>query len=87
MGRKSSLSLAQRVQIVTLHQEGYSERMISERTQVSKTAVHNAVVKFNTDGTFHDKKRCGRPRKTTRRDDNAMRRIAVRSPTKFMPKN
>ena len=42
--------------------------------------MHNAIVKFNTDGTFRDSKSSGRPRKTTLRDDHAMRRIVMRSP-------
>jgi len=46
MGKKRSLSEAQRAQIVILRQEGYTERAISERFAVSKTAVHQAVVKF-----------------------------------------
>ena len=42
--------------------------------------MHNAIVKFNTDGTFRDSKRSGRPWKTTLRDDHAMKRIVTRSP-------
>lgn len=80
MGKKSSLTEVLRAQIVTLHGEGYTERDISAKLRYSKTAVHNAIVKFNTDGTFRDSKRSGRPRKTTLRDDHAMRRIVMRSP-------
>ena len=40
MGKKRSLSEAQRAQIVILRQEGYIERAKSERFAVSKTAVH-----------------------------------------------
>jgi len=46
MGKKRSLFEAQRAQIAILRQEGYTERAISERLAVSKTAVHQAVVKF-----------------------------------------
>ena len=63
MGKKSSLTEVLRAQIVTLHGEGYTERDISAKLRYSKTAVHNAIVKFNTDGTFRDSKRSGRPRK------------------------
>ena len=65
---------------MVLHQEGYSERAISGKLKCSKTAVHNAVVKFANSGTYSDRKRSGRPRKTTPRDDHAIRRMAVRSP-------
>ena len=76
--KKQSLSQVQRVKIVTLFQEGYSERKISEKTGCSKTVVHNAIHKFRNDGSFSDRKRSGRPRKTTRCEDNMMKRIVGR---------
>ena len=81
MGKKRSLSEAQRAQIVILRQEGYTERAISERLAVSKTAVHQAVVKFKNCGSYSDCKRSGRPRKTTRRDNILIKRYVVKSPT------
>jgi len=81
MGKKRSLSEAQRAHIVILRQEGYTERAISERLAVSKTAVHQAVVKFKNCGSYSDRKRSGRPRKTTRRDDILIKRCVVKSPT------
>lgn len=81
MGKKASLSEIQRAQIVILCNEGQSERKISEKLNVSKTAVHQAIVKFKNTGLYSDQKRSGRPRKTTVRDDHLIRRIAVRSPT------
>ncbi|KAI0243406.1 hypothetical protein LSAT2_008620 [Lamellibrachia satsuma] len=80
MGKKSSLTEVLRAQIVTLHGERYKEIDISAKLRYSKTAVRNAIVKFNTDGTFRDNKRSGRPRNTRLRDDHAMRRIVMRSP-------
>ena len=54
-------------QIVTLHGEGYTETDIAAKLRCAKTVVRNAIVKFNADGTFHDRKRSGRrPRKTIR---------------------
>lgn len=81
MGKKSSLSENKRAKIVTLFNEGYSERQISVKVSCSKTAVHTAIVNFKTSGSFRDKKRCGRPRKTSLRDDHLIKRIATRSPT------
>lgn len=81
MGKKASLSETQRAQIVILYKEGQSERKISENLGVSKTAVHQAIVKFKNSGLYSDQKRSGRPRKTTLRDNHLIRRIAVRSPT------
>jgi len=81
MGKKRSHSEAQRAQIVILRQEGYTERAISERLAVSKTAVHQAVVTFKDCGSYLDCKRSSRPPKTTRRDDILIKRCVVKSPT------
>jgi len=81
MGEKRSLSEAQQAQIVILRQEGYTERAISERLAVSKSAVHQAVVKFKNCGSYSDCKRSGRQRKTTRRDDILIKRCVVKSLT------
>ena len=71
----------QRAQIVILHEEGVSERQIAARLNVSKTGVHQAITKYVSEGIFCDTKRSGRPRKTSIRVDNLIRRMAVRSPT------
>lgn len=43
-----------RVQIVTLHREEYSEHEISIKMFCSKTAVCNAITKFQADGSYFD---------------------------------
>ena len=80
MGKNVPLSEVEQAQIVALHKEGHSERLISQKMKKSKTAVHNAIAKFRNTGTYTTAKKSGRPRKTTPRDDHAIRRIAVRSP-------
>ena len=54
MGKKASLNEVQRAQIVILHKEGLSERLIIQKLVCSKTAVHQAIVKFKngTAGLF-----------------------------------
>ena len=86
MGRKASLTEVQRAQIVLLHDEGYSERQIALKMRCSKTAVNNAIRKFEHDGQYSDKKRLERPRKTTSRDDNMMKLTVARSPTSYCKK-
>ena len=81
MGKKKSLSEVQRAQIVAIPGQNLSERQISAQMGCSKTAVHQAIAKYLQDGSYTDKKRTGRPRVTTAREDNVMRRIVVRSPT------
>ena len=80
MGKKSSLTEIWRAEIVTLHGEGYTERDIAAKLDGSKTWVHNAIVKFNANGIFHDRKRSGHPQKTTPMEDRSMRQIVMCSP-------
>ena len=70
MGKKMSLTEVQRAQIVILHEEGMSERQIAARLSVSKTGVQQAITKHVSEGIFCDRKRSGRPRKTSILDDN-----------------
>ena len=86
MSNKKSLSEVQRAQIFALHGQNLSERKISAQIGCSKTAVHQAIAKYQQDGSYTDKKRTERPRVTTAREDNVMRRIVVRSPTSSMKK-
>ena len=86
MGKKKSLSEVQRAQIVALHGQNLSERLISAQMGCSKTAVHQAIAKYQDDGSYTDRKRSGRPRVSTAREDNLMRRIVMRSPTSSMKK-
>ena len=59
-------------QIVTIHGEGYTERVIAAEWRCSQTAVHNAVVKFNAGGT-------------TSRQNHSVKQIVMRSPKKDRP--
>ena len=81
MGKKASLLATQRAQITVLWQEGYLERIIASKLRCGKTAVHTAKVNFMKYGNYNDRKRSGRPLKSTSNDDNMMKRIAARSPT------
>ena len=79
MGQKSSLSPTKRAKILTLREEGYTKRAISAQLKCSKNAVHNAIVKFKCDRIYTNRKRSGRLRKTTPRDDHTMRQVAMQS--------
>lgn len=81
MGRKPSLPATVRAQIVALHEEGYSERQLANKFQCSKKAVHLAIHRYQETGGFNDRPRSGRPRKTSKRDDHAMKRMVVNSPS------
>ena len=84
MGKKAFLLATQKAQITVLWQEGYSERMFASKLHCGKTAVHTAKVNFMKYGKYKDRKRSGRPQKSTPRDDNMMKRIAACSPTSLL---
>ena len=54
--------------------------------KVSKTAVHNAITKYQNKGIFTDRKRSGRPKVTSRREDRLMHKMVTRSPMSFSKK-
>ena len=70
MGKKTSILAEKQAQINLLSEEEYSERQISIRLGVSKTTVHQAVAKFQKYRIYTDRKRRGRPLKTSCRDDH-----------------
>ena len=72
-------------QLVTLHGKGYTERGIAGKFRYSKTAAHNAVVKFSA----HDRKRSGCPRTTTfneTRSNPLVKELLQENPWQFMRK-
>ena len=81
MGKKAFLFATQRAQITVLWQKGYSECMIASKLHCIKTAVYTAKANVMKYGNYKDRKRSGRPRKSTPRYDNIMKRIVPRSPT------
>ena len=52
MNRKASLSDVQRARIVTLHEEGHSERKIAVKMACSKTTVHTTINNFELYGNY-----------------------------------
>ena len=61
MGKKRGLLVAKTAKIATLNKEGYSGWQIPKKLKFSKTAVHQAIVKFQNFGSFQDLLRSGRP--------------------------
>ena len=70
MDKKASLSETKRAQIVILPKEKFSQRKICKKVSRSKTAVHPVIARFQNFELYHDKKRSGRPRKRSPRDEN-----------------
>ena len=80
MGKKLSLSSEKRAQIVIQSILNFSVREIARKVKVSKTAVHNAITKYQNEGIFTDRKRSGRPKVTSRREDRLMHKVVTRYP-------
>ena len=59
MVKKSSRSQVQRVEIATLHKEGCSERKINAKCDISKAAVHRAIINWRLRRNYSDLKRSG----------------------------
>ena len=53
---------------------------INKKLRFSKTAIHQAIVRFRNFGSFQDLYWSGRPRITSQKDDHLMKRMVVRSP-------
>ena len=51
--------MKKRALIVTLSSVKFSVRQIEKKLKVCKTAVHNAIMKYQNEGTFKDRKRSG----------------------------
>lgn len=81
MGPKRELSTEKRAQIITLHDQGLSERAISMSVSVPKTTVHDTLSRYADLQTYTSRKRSGRPRVTTPQDDRTIRRVCVKDPT------
>ena len=82
MGKKPHLTPTKRARITTFHELGLTERAISSRLKVSKTAVHNAIKLYQETNQFHDRPGPGRKRKTTTSDDRWIVRMVKKSPFK-----
>lgn len=69
-----------RAVIIPLQKEGLSYREISRRVGVSKSTVERAIRLVNETGQYATRKRTGRPRVTTKRDDIAIKRAVEKNP-------
>ena len=76
----------ERAQIVALHKNGLSQRQISKQLSIGKSSIKRAVTKFKNKGIYGNRKKSGKPKKTTSRDDISMKHAVARYPTSFCKK-
>ena len=73
--------VCKRLATPALRNLNFSVREITKKVKVSKkTTVHNAITKYQNEGIFTDRKRSGRPKVTSRREDRHMHKVVTRSP-------
>ena len=65
----------------------FSVRQIAKKMKVSKTVVHNAIMKFQNKSVFINRKRSGRARVTTSREDCLIRTAVTHFPMSNSKKN
>lgn len=61
MGKAKELSPPKRGNIELLVEEGYSQRAIANRLEISQSAVSNTLKRLTESGSYLSKKRSGRP--------------------------
>ena len=77
MGKKQSFITEERSQIVTLSSLKFPVRQIAKNIKVRKTAVYNAIMKYQNEGFFIDRIRFGRPKFTISKEDRFMRKAVT----------
>lgn len=79
MPRGKPIGTAKRSAIITLHREGYSVRQICNKVKVARSTVHDTITRYQTTGDLADRARSGRPRITTKADDQRLKLISKRN--------
>lgn len=85
MAKTNEISTEKRAQIAILNKTGHSQRDIARLVGVSKTGVATTLSRFAETNSFEDRKRCGRPKKTTESDDRHILMICKRDRFKTAP--
>lgn len=76
---KKQLIVEQRNAICILRNEGYSERQIAKKLRISCKGVHYILVRKRKTGNNEDRKRTGRLKTTTGREDNFITVLSKRN--------
>lgn len=77
-----SLSEDIRTRIIREFKNGTKQSDIARQFHVSRQVVSALIKRFNIRGVVSDKKKCGRPRKTTARQDRTIVKIVMKDPFK-----
>lgn len=85
MAAKGQISIEKRAQINILSESGKTYSEIAEIVKVSKSSVHRTLQRKCETGSNKNRKGSGRPRKTSKRDDNRLLEISKSNRFKTAP--
>ena len=77
MAAKRRLSYENRVKIAVLREEGYSLGVIASKVKCSRSCVSKTLARLKETESLKDRKRSGRPRISSSREDRALARISL----------
>lgn len=80
MGKYKDITPKKSAVIAAYISDGLSYSVIAQKLGISKTAVAQVIARFRKTGNYVRQHGSGRPRKTTARDDAAIRRAVVTNP-------
>ena len=79
MAPKRRLSYEERVKIQVLRDKGYSLAAIADKVKFSYSCASKTLLTVKETGTLKDRKRSGRPRISSSRDDRAIAQISIQN--------
>lgn len=71
--------------IIDIYNSGKTQKFISDLLKIEKSVISRIIKRFKSRNTVVTAKRTGRPRKTSKYDDNSIVRLAKKDP--FIPSN
>ena len=80
MGRRPSLSTNDRSQALGMLRAGQSFWQVAAVVRVAQSTMSSLLQRFNATQSVNDRRRSGRPRTTTRQQDNYICNITLRNP-------
>lgn len=78
MPKKGELTVGERAQIVLLHKQGVTQCDIAKRMKCSRCAVQTTIKRFKEIGSYENRPKSGRKRRTNARQDRILERISLR---------
>ena len=79
MAPERRLSYEERVKIQVLRDKGYSLAAIADKVKCSRSFASKTLLRMKETGTLKDRKRSGRPRNSSSREDRAVAQISIQN--------